>query len=116
MEKHLDWRFSPFDVHGKLLAEIIAADGADASPFHESDVAEVTDVATTGNQFDGRVVAVVRLRDNRWVAFETSYASYAGNDFTDGKGVIFLAQSRESAASKLSDQGKILLERETGKA
>ncbi len=87
----------------------MSADGTDDATFGENDVAEIIQTAETGNQFDGMVVVVMRLSDGRVAAFDTTYASYAGNDFTDGNGVVFVRQSLEALVGRLSVYGQRLL-------
>lgn len=109
MDTHIDWRFTPFDYQGKLMGKIVSADGTSDAIFSEGDVAEIVKIATTGNQFDGTVAVIMRLSDGRLVAFDTSYASYAGNDFTDGNGVVYVASSRAPLVERLSIYGQRLI-------
>ena len=113
MDTHIDWRFTPFNYQGKLMGEIVSADGTSEAIFSEGDVAEIVRFATTGNQFDGAVAVILRLSDGRLVAYDTSYASYSGNDFTDGNGVVFVAQSIAPLIRRLSDYGQRLINYES---
>lgn len=113
MDTHIDWRFTPFNYQGKLMGTIVSADGASDAMFCEGDVAEIVRFATTGNQFDGAVAVILRLSDGRLVAYDTSYASYSGNDFTDGNGVVFVAQSIAPLIRRLSDYGQRLINYES---
>jgi hypothetical protein len=113
MAKSLDWRFTPFDGWGKLLGKISSADGVSDATFSETDIAEIVELAATGNQFDGYVAVIMRLHDGRFAAYDTSYASYEGNDFTDEKGKIFVARSMPPLAACLSDYGQRLLAKES---
>lgn len=109
MKNHLNWQFNPFSYNGELMAKVVSADGTDNAMFSENDVAEILGKAETGNQFDGMVVVIMRLSDGRLAAFDTSYASYAGNDFTDGNGVVFVGQSLQALIARLSIYGQRLI-------
>jgi hypothetical protein len=109
MKNHLNWQFNPFSYNGELMAKVVSADGTDNAMFSENDVAEILGKAETGNQFDGMVVVIMRLSDGRLAAFDTSYASYAGNDFTDGNGVVFVGQSLPDLIARLSIYGQRLI-------
>lgn len=108
MTHTLDYRFTPFDSHGKLLGKVVSADGADATAFGEADVAEILELGTSGNQFDGIVAVLLRLTDGRFAAYENTYASYAGTDFSDGNGIVYVAHSAASLVAKLSEFGQRL--------
>lgn len=109
MKNHLNWQFNPFNYDGTLMAKVVSADGTDNAMFGEKDVAEILGKAETGNQFDGMVVVIMRLGDGRLAAFDTSYASYAGNDFTDGNGVVFVGKSLQALIARLSTYGQRLI-------
>lgn len=106
----IDWRFTPFDMYGKLMGKVISLDSTSDALFDEGDVSEIIKFGTSGNQFDGHVAVVMHLRDGRLAAFETSYASYNGNNFTDGNGEIFVASDRAKLIARLSTYGRRLLE------
>ena len=91
------------------MGKIVSADDTSDANFSEGDVAEIVEFATSGNQFDGTVAVVMRLNDGRLVAFDTPYASYAGNDFTNGEGVVYVASSRLPLVERLSIYGQRLL-------
>ena len=46
MNAKLDWRFTPFDYQGKLMGEIVSADGTSEAIFSEGDVAEIVRFST----------------------------------------------------------------------
>lgn len=109
MAHTFDYRFTPFDSHGKLLGKVVSVDGVSATDFGEADVAEILELGNSGNQFDGHVAVILRLNDGRFAAYENAYASYAGTDFSDGNGVVYVAHSTAPLVARLSEFGQRLL-------
>lgn len=103
---HLNFRWNPFGHRGGLLAPVVSVDDSSAAVFGEDDVVELVAEANSGNQFDGDTAVVLRLRDGRCAAFDCNYASYAGDDFSDGTAIIYVGASIDVVVGALSAYGQ----------
>jgi hypothetical protein len=65
-------RTNPFNRY-EWEERFVSLDGTEASDFTIEDVAEVVASGETGDQWDGDVAAVLRLKDGRFVSYETFY-------------------------------------------
>lgn len=70
--------FSRSTWHGRL----VSVDGAATDDFAAEDVAEILGEGVSGDYWDGTVAAVLRLRDGRFVAYETFYGP-TGDGFSE---------------------------------
>jgi hypothetical protein len=63
---------NPFN-RGQWEERFVSLDDTPASDFTEDDVAEVVAAGESGDRWDGTVAAVLRLKDGRFVSYETFY-------------------------------------------
>ena len=102
----------PWDRH-EWTGSLVSFDGTAIDDFERADVAEVVACTSTkGSSWDTKSVAVVRLADGRFVAWETWWA-YSGDGFCHdaygGDTDIIFASMAEKAVASLSDQARDLL-------
>ena len=100
--------FDRFDWIGHLLS----LDGTSTADFSEDDLDEVIAQGSTPDDWDGEVAAVIRLKDGRYVAWETFWGP-TGDGFScaayGGTADIAFASSLETAVSfGLTDEGRKL--------
>lgn len=113
----VEWRdicdgVNPFN-RGTWHGQLLTRDGTSTEMPTEDDVAEVVAQASTGDQWDGKVAAVLRLKDGRFVAWETFYGP-TGNGFSEdaygGEADLTFAGSLAGAIQwGLTDEGRGLL-------
>jgi hypothetical protein len=73
----------PFDLESDSWhGEYKSLDGVEAGPITASDVAEILYHGSTPQDWDGCEAVVMRLRDGRLVAYETSWGP-TGNGFSE---------------------------------
>ncbi len=100
--------FNRVDWSGRL----VSVDGAPTDDFTEEDVAEVVASGSSGDDWDGTVAAVLRLKDGRFVAYETFWGP-TGDGFSadayGGDADIHFAQTLDAVvAFGLTDEGRAL--------
>lgn len=75
---------------------IVALDGCPADDFYPDEVDLILAEYDSGEQWDGDVAAVIKLKDGRWVAWETFYGP-TGDGFSadayGGNADMFMATS-----------------------
>lgn len=95
--------------------EFKSINGAPAGAFSESEIAEVLYQADTGDDWDGKCAAVLRLKDGRLVAYETWWGP-TGDGFCEdaygGDADVYFASPEhlnELILIALTDEGRRLL-------
>lgn len=88
--------FHRYTWNGRL----VSINGTDTTDITPEDVAEVLAEYESGDQWDGSVAAVLKLKDGRFVTYETFYRP-TGNGFSEdaygGDADIHFASSYEDA-------------------
>lgn len=89
--------------------ELRSIDGTSATDFTREDVAELVAYGGGGDRWDGDAIGIVRLRDGRFVSWETNYGP-TGDGFAcdayGGDADILFAASAKMAARGISEQGR----------
>lgn len=62
--------------------DFVSVDGAETGPVAEEDMDELLYFGTTGADWDGKEAAVMRLKDGRFVAYETWWGP-TGDGFSE---------------------------------
>lgn len=71
---------NPFN-RGDWTGRLVSLDGTPTDDFTETDVAEVVASGATDDYWDGTAAAILRLKDGRFVAYETFWGP-TGNGFS----------------------------------
>lgn len=98
--------FNRYTWNGRL----VSINGTDTTDFTKEDVAEVVADYSSGDQWDGSVAAILKLKDGRFVTYETFYGP-TGNGFSEdaygGDADIHFASTYEDAVRwGLTDEGR----------
>ncbi len=93
--------------------QFVSVDGCPAHDFVVEDVEEVVAHGTTDrSDWDGESAAIVRLKDGRFVAWESDWGPTGSGfccDAYGGKADIAFAMTKAAALSYLSERGRDLL-------
>lgn len=107
---------NPFNYPDSVTysALLAAGDDTDTTMPTAEDVAEVLHEASSGDQWDGTVAAVLKLHDGRFMVWETFYGP-TGNGFIEdaygGDAEIMFASTYDAAIRwGLTDEGRNLLD------
>jgi hypothetical protein len=106
-----DIRDAPWSRY-QWSGEFISADGAPIDDFVLNDVSELIAYGETDDHWDGESAGVVRLKDGRVVAWESSYGPTGTGfccDAYGGDADIVVAHTVEAALSRISERCRELL-------
>lgn len=96
------------DWSGRLIAH----DGVSDAEFTEDDVEEIIASGSSGDQWDGTVAAVFKLKDGRFVAYETFYGPTGSGFVEDAYGgdadIHFAADLATVVRMGMTDEGRRL--------
>ncbi len=93
--------------------ELLGLDSCPNDDFTEDDVSEVLAWKSTDDEWDGLSAGLVRLKDERYAAWESFYGPTGSGfcyDAYGGDADIVLARSPEAAVAALSQQAQELLD------
>lgn len=105
---------NPFSGAESWHGQRLTPDGTSTDwDIAQEDVAEVIGEASTGGEWDGKVAAVLRLNDGRFVAWETFYGP-TGDGFIEGAyggdaDLTFASTLDQAVRFGLTDEGRNLL-------
>lgn len=103
---------NPFDGSA-TWGDLRTHDDTDTTMFTMADVAEVLHEGSSGETWDGTVAAVIRLRDGRFVAWETFYGPTGDGFHEDAYGgdadVTFGSTLDSVIRWGLTDEGRNIL-------
>lgn len=92
---------------------LVSLEGCPANDFSREDVAEVIACGRTADDWSGEAVAIVRLRDGRYAAWETWWDATGDGFYVDAYGGdtdIMFACDEATARQHLSERARELLE------
>lgn len=102
----------PFNLskNSNWHGELKSLDGTPTTDFSEDDVEEILYSGTIGDEWDGKNAAIIKLRDGRFVAYESSYGP-TGSGFSEdaygGDADVFFASSSDTVIKMgLTDEGR----------
>lgn len=107
-------RFSPFNGLRNWSGDVsVHGDVSDSVEWAENDIEQVIAYDETGDEWDGQVAGLVKLKDGRYVAWETFYGP-TGHGFSEdaygGDATIVIAATQDDANRyALTDAGRKLL-------
>lgn len=94
---------------GEWSGEFVSLDGCDVADFEIDDVAVVLGYGDTGADWDGRSAGIVRLRDGRFVVWESDWGP-TGSGFScdayGGDADIAFATTAGAALGYLSERSR----------
>lgn len=106
-----DLRDAPWNAFGWTEAWL-SADGTEAGPFGEEDVAEVIAAADTGDGWDGYSWALLRLNDGRFAAWESSWGP-TGSGFSldayGGDAEVWIGSTVDAVLARIGEEGRAAL-------
>lgn len=103
-----DFLLAPW-MRGQWRGQLISVDGCSAEDFVYEDVKEVIVASETDHSWDGSSVAIVRLNDDRYVGWETTWGP-TGNGFSadayGGDADIYFATSPKALFFYMSEDSR----------
>jgi len=97
---------------GEWHGEFVSLDGAAIDDFGESDVDAVLAYGDTGDGWDGESAGIARLRDGRFISWESNWGPTGSGFSADaygGDADIWFATTAGAALEKISERGRELL-------
>lgn len=92
--------------------EFVSLDGAATGDFTRDDIDALLAYGTSGDEWDGETAGIVRLKDGRFVSWESSYGP-TGDGFSEdaygGDTDIWFATTAGTALEKISECGREIL-------
>lgn len=98
--------------YGWSTGEFVSLDGAPTGPVEQADVEEILFSGITGDDWDGKEAAVMRLKDGRFVAYETFWGPTGDGFHEDAYGgdakLYFSTNLDDLVLTALTDEGRRL--------